>query len=55
LRAWQAAGATNPEIADVLHLSRPTIKEYTSALYRRLGVGNRVEAVRRAQRLGLVS
>jgi two-component system response regulator DesR len=50
-----AAGATNPEIALALHLSRHTVKEHTSSLYRRLGVRNRVEAVRQAQRLGLVS
>jgi DNA-binding NarL/FixJ family response regulator len=50
-----AAGATNPEIGLALHLSRHTIKEHTSSLYRRLGVGNRVQAVRRAQELGLLS
>jgi DNA-binding NarL/FixJ family response regulator len=50
-----AAGATNPEIAAALHLSRHTIKEYTSSLYRRLGARNRMEAVRQAQRVGLVS
>jgi len=50
-----ASGATNPEIADALHLSKHTIKEHTSALYRKLGVRNRTEAVDRAQRLGLAS
>jgi two-component system response regulator DesR len=50
-----AAGATNPEIGKALHLSRHTVKEYTSSLYRRLGARNRMEAVRQAQRLGLVS
>jgi two-component system response regulator DesR len=49
-----ASGSTNPEIADALHLSRHTVKEHTSALYRKLGVRNRTEAVQRAQRLGLV-
>jgi DNA-binding NarL/FixJ family response regulator len=53
--ALMASGATNPEIAAELHLSKHTIKEHTSALYRKLGVRNRTEAVDRAQRLGLAS
>jgi DNA-binding NarL/FixJ family response regulator len=48
-----ASGATNPEIAAQLHLSPHTVKEYTSAIYRKLSVRNRAEAVQRAQRLGL--
>jgi len=50
-----ASGATNPEIAEQLHLSKHTVKEHTSAVYRKLGVRNRTEAVQRAQRLGLLS
>jgi ATP/maltotriose-dependent transcriptional regulator MalT len=50
-----AGGATNREIAASLHLSPHTVKEHTSALYRKLGVRNRAEAVRRAERLGLSS
>ena len=50
-----AGGSTNPEIAEALHLSKHTIKEHTSSVYRKLGVRNRTEAVQRAQRLGLVS
>ena len=49
-----ASGATNPEIAEQLHLSKHTVKEHTSAVYRKLGVRNRTEAVQRAQRLGLL-
>jgi DNA-binding NarL/FixJ family response regulator len=49
-----ASGATNPEIGDQLHLSRHTVKEHLSAVYRKLGVRNRTEAVQRAQRLGLL-
>jgi DNA-binding NarL/FixJ family response regulator len=49
-----ASGSTNPEIAEALHLSKHTIKEHTSAVYRKLGVRNRTEAVQRAQRLGLL-
>jgi DNA-binding NarL/FixJ family response regulator len=50
-----AAGSTNREIADRLHLSPHTVKEHTSALYRKLGARNRADAVQRAQRLGLTS
>jgi DNA-binding NarL/FixJ family response regulator len=48
-------GATNREIATSLYLSPHTIKEHTSALYRKLDVRNRTEAVQRAQRVGLLS
>jgi DNA-binding NarL/FixJ family response regulator len=48
-----ASGATNKEIASSLYLSPHTVKEHTSALYRKLGVRNRAEAVQRAERLGL--
>jgi len=50
-----ASGSTNPEIAQALHLSKHTVKEHTSAVFRKLGVRNRTEAVQRAQRLGLVN
>jgi len=50
-----ASGATNPEIGEVLHLSKHTVKEHSSAVYRKLGVRNRTEAVQRAQRLGLLA
>jgi DNA-binding NarL/FixJ family response regulator len=50
-----AAGATNPEIAATLHLSKHTVKEHTSSVYRKLEVRNRTEAVQRAQRLGLLA
>lgn len=49
-----ATGATNREIAGSLYLSPHTVKEYTSAIYRKLGVRNRAEAVRSAQGLGLL-
>ncbi|MFA9401368.1 MAG: response regulator transcription factor [Acidobacteriota bacterium] len=49
-----ATGATNREIAGQLFLSPHTVKEYTSAIYRKLGVRNRAEAVRSAQGQGLL-
>ena len=50
-----AAGSTNREIAEKLYLSPHTVKEHTSALYRKLGARNRAEAVQRAQRVGLLA
>ena len=50
-----ATGSTNREIAEELFLSPHTVKEYTSGLYRKLGVRNRAEAVKRAQSLGLIA
>jgi DNA-binding NarL/FixJ family response regulator len=50
-----AAGSTNREIADRLYLSPHTVKEHTSALYRKLGARNRAEAVQLAQRIGLLA
>ena len=49
-----AAGSTNREIAARLFLSPHTVKDHTSALYRKLGARNRAEAILRAQRLGLL-
>ncbi len=49
-----AAGSTNREIAAELHLSPHTVKEYASTLYRKLQVRNRLEAVKRAEKLGLL-
>jgi two-component system response regulator DesR len=49
-----AGGSTNREIAERLFLSPHTVKEHTSALYRKLRARNRAEAVQRAQRIGLL-
>jgi DNA-binding NarL/FixJ family response regulator len=49
------AGKTNREIAERLFLSPHTIKDHTTALYRKLGVRNRAEAARKAEQLGLGS
>jgi two-component system response regulator DesR len=49
-----AGGSTNREIAERLFLSPHTVKEHTSALYRKLQARNRADAVQRAQRIGLL-
>jgi DNA-binding NarL/FixJ family response regulator len=50
-----AAGATNPAIAVALGLSPNTVKQHASSIFRKLGVRNRAEAVRRADELGLLA
>lgn len=47
-------GLSNREAASALFLSRHTVKQHTSSLYRKLGVRNRAEAASRARLLGLV-
>jgi len=49
-----ATGATNPAIAATLGLSPNTVKQHASSIFRKLGVRNRAEAVRRANDLGLL-
>jgi DNA-binding NarL/FixJ family response regulator len=49
-----ATGATNPAIAADLGLSPNTVKQHASSIFRKLGVRNRAEAVRRANDLGLL-
>ncbi|WP_370937434.1 LuxR C-terminal-related transcriptional regulator [Amycolatopsis sp. cg13] len=49
------SGLSNPEMALSLNLSRHTVKQHTSAVYRKLGVRNRAQAASRAQELGLVA
>ena len=49
-----ASGETNGEIATRLYLSRHTVKQHTSALYRKLGVRNRTHAVQTARQMGLI-
>jgi DNA-binding NarL/FixJ family response regulator len=50
-----AAGCSNAEVATALCLSRHTIKQCVSELYRKLDVRNRAEAASRARELGLLS
>ena len=47
-------GLSNPDIGKLLHLSKHTVKEYLGNAMQKLGVTSRVEAVLKADRLGLV-
>jgi LuxR family maltose regulon positive regulatory protein len=53
LRAIAGPGSLR-EVADALYISRNTIKTHTRALYAKLGVGTREEAVGRAREIGLL-
>jgi DNA-binding CsgD family transcriptional regulator len=48
-----AAGYTNPQIGDALHISRKTASHHVSSVLSKLGVTTRVEAAGVAHRLGL--
>jgi DNA-binding NarL/FixJ family response regulator len=49
-----AEGLHNAEIAGRLFLSEKTVAHHVSAVLRKLGVPNRVQAVTEATRLGIV-
>jgi two-component system response regulator DesR len=50
--AASADGATIAEVATQLHLSEGTVRNYLSTAIQKLGVRNRVEAARLAERKG---
>jgi LuxR family maltose regulon positive regulatory protein len=50
-----ARGASNQEIAQELVIATDTVKRHVSHIFSKLGVNNRVQAVRQAQALGLLS
>lgn len=52
--AHLAAGLSNKEIAEAIHLAEGTVKIHVAAVYQTLRVNNRMEAVRMAEKLGLV-
>jgi DNA-binding NarL/FixJ family response regulator len=47
-------GKTTREVAELIHVSEDTVKTYLKAVYRKLGVHDRTEAVAEAFRRGLV-
>jgi DNA-binding NarL/FixJ family response regulator len=49
-----AMGETNPEIARALGLTRNTVKTYLQRTLEKLGAHNRVEALARANQLGIL-
>jgi LuxR family maltose regulon positive regulatory protein len=49
-----AEGLTNPEIAQRLFISLPTVKSHTRNIYGKLGVHRRREAVAKARALGIL-
>jgi two-component system, NarL family, response regulator LiaR len=53
--ALLATGRENAEIAAALFISQNTVKSHVSNILNKLGVGNRVQAVVRAYRDGLLS
>lgn len=52
---WTAAGKTSSEIADILGLSEHTVNHYLNHVAKKLDAVNRVQAVVKAMRLGLIS
>jgi DNA-binding NarL/FixJ family response regulator len=49
-----ASGKVNKQLADTLGVAETTYKSHLRAIYRKLGVRTRVEAVGRARELGLI-
>ncbi len=49
------AGASNRSLADEMALSEPTVKWHLKNIFGKLGVSNRLQAVRKAQEAGLVN
>jgi DNA-binding NarL/FixJ family response regulator len=52
--ALAAEGRSNSAIAGTLRITEQTVKLHLSNIYRKLGVGNRTQASRRAHALGLL-
>lgn len=53
--AFVAQGLSNRAIAERLSISDQTVKFHVASIMGKLGTGNRVETVRRAVRLGLIT
>ena len=48
-----SAGLRSCDIADVLFLSKRTVDFHLAGVFAKLGVNNRIQAIRATQRLGL--
>lgn len=48
-------GRSSKEVAHLLYLSKRTIDSHLAKIYEKLNVSNRVQAIRRATELGIVS
>jgi LuxR family maltose regulon positive regulatory protein len=51
---WMAAGLSNAEIGNKLFISAGTVKAHSAAIYRKLDVANRAEAISKAKDLGFI-
>jgi len=49
-----AAGYSNKEIAERLHISHGTVRWHSSNIYNKLGVANRTQAVEKGRKLGIL-
>ena len=49
-----ALGGSYHDVARVLYVTDNTVKTHVSALYRKLGVERRADALRRAREIGLI-
>lgn len=47
-------GLSNKEIAKELFITHHTVKAHISAIFKKLGVGNRTEAAMKARDIGLI-
>jgi DNA-binding NarL/FixJ family response regulator len=48
-----AQGNINKEIAHLLHISTDTVKQHIKNIYRKLGAGNKIEALNKTGMLAL--
>ena len=49
-----ALGGSYQDVAQVLYVTENTVKTHVSAVYRKLGVERRADALRRAREIGLI-